>query len=178
MFTRAIRPSVNAARRVAIPAPRYTSQRTNDPDVLEKEKYKNLRGEQHSPHSNAPGWNEALASDSEAHIKADKATGTTPQEMASSTLEYMKKQHPDSWSDTIREHTNAPYIKDSVQGPLGALAQGAKKAANALAEAAATDHEDVQGNLSDKGAKAEQARRASLNTESEEAVRADRELRH
>ncbi|CCO31739.1 hypothetical protein BN14_05788 [Rhizoctonia solani AG-1 IB] len=141
MFTRAIRPSVNAARRVAIPAPRYTSQRTNDPD-------------------------------------ADKATGTTPQEMASSTLEYMKKQHPDSWSDTIREHTNAPYIKDSVQGPLGALAQGAKKAANALAEAAATDHEDVQGNLSDKGAKAEQARRASLNTESEEAVRADRELRH
>jgi regulator of protease activity HflC (stomatin/prohibitin superfamily) len=90
--------------------------------------------------------------------------------MASSTLEYMKKQHPDSWSDTIREHTNAPYIKDSVQGPLGALAQGAKKAANALAEAAATDHEDVQGNLSDKGAKAEQARRASLNTESEEAV--------
>ncbi|CAE6411102.1 unnamed protein product [Rhizoctonia solani] len=177
MFTRAIRPSVNAARRVAVPAPRYTSQRTNDPEVLEREKHKNLRGEQHSPHTHAPGWNEALASDSEAVIKADQATGT-PQEMASSTLEYMKKQHPDTWSDTIRDHTNAPYIKDSVQGPLGALARGAKKAVDALAEAAATDHEDVQGHLSDKGARAEQARRASMSTSSEEAVRADRELRH
>ncbi|CAE6408760.1 unnamed protein product [Rhizoctonia solani] len=162
MFTRAIRPSVNVARRVAVPAPR--------------EKHKNLRGEQHSPHTHAPGWNEALASDSEANIKADK-TASTPQDMASSTLEYMKKQHPDSWSDTIREHTNAPYIKDSVQGPLGALARGAKKAADAFAEAAATDHEEVQGHLSDKGAKAEQARRSSMSTDSEEAVRADRESR-
>ncbi|QRW18266.1 hypothetical protein RhiXN_03190 [Rhizoctonia solani] len=133
MFTRAIRPSVNAARRVAVPAPRYTSQRTNDPEVLEREKHKNLRGEQHSPHTHAPGWNEALASDSEAVIKADQATGT-PQEMASSTLEYMKKQH-------------------LIHGPLGALARGAKKAVDALAEAAATDHEDVQGHLSDKGAR-------------------------
>ncbi|KAL5634612.1 hypothetical protein ACGC1H_002604 [Rhizoctonia solani] len=160
MFARAIRPSVNAARRIAAPAPRYTSQRTNDPDVLEREKHKNLRGEQNSPHTHAPGWNELLASDSEAHIKADKATGS-PEEMAKSTVDYVKKQHPDTWTDTIREHTNAPYVKDAVEGPLGALARGAKKAADALAEAAATPHEEVQGNLSDKGARAEQARRAS-----------------
>ncbi|KAG8713285.1 hypothetical protein FRC11_012694 [Ceratobasidium sp. 423] len=118
MFTRAIRPSANAARRVVVPAPRYTSQLTNDPEVLEREKQKNLRGEQHSTHTNAPGWNELLASDSEANIKA----------------------------------------------------------ANAFAEAAATSHEEVQGTLSDKGVKAEQARRAAMYTPSEEAVRADRRL--
>ncbi|CAE6466741.1 unnamed protein product [Rhizoctonia solani] len=177
MFTRAIRPSVNAARRVAVPAPRYTSQQTNDPEILEREKHRNLRGEQHSPHTHAPGWNELLASDSEAHIKADKATGN-PEEMAKSTLEYVRKQHPDTWSETIREHTNAPYVRDAVEGPLGALARGAKKAANAFAEAAAADHEDLQGSLSDKGARAEQARRAAMSTPSEEAVRADRHLHH
>ncbi|CAE6507315.1 unnamed protein product [Rhizoctonia solani] len=175
MFTRAIRPSVNAARRVAVPAPRYTSQRTNDPEVLEREKHKNLRGEQHSTHTHAPGWNELLASDSEAHIKADKANGS-PEEMARSTLEYVKKQHPDTWSDTIRDHTNAPYVKDAVEGPLGTLARGARKAANAFAEAAATSHEEVQGSLSDKGARAEQSRRAAMSTPSEEAVRADRRV--
>ncbi|KAJ1307886.1 hypothetical protein OPQ81_001965 [Rhizoctonia solani] len=144
MFTRTIRPSVNAVRRVAVPAPRFTSQRTNDPDVLEREKHKNLRGEQHSTHNHAPGWNELLASDSEAAIKADQATGS-PEDMAKSTLEYVKKQHPDVWTDTIRDHTNAPYMKDAVEGPLGALARGAKKAADTFAEAAATSHEDVQG---------------------------------
>ncbi|CAE6537119.1 unnamed protein product [Rhizoctonia solani] len=169
MFTRAIRPSANVARRVAVPAPRYTSQRTNDPEVLEREKQKNLRGEQNSTHTHAPGWNELLASDSEAHIKADKAN-SNPEEMAKATLEYVKKQHPDTWTETIREHTNAPYMKDAVEGPLGALAQGAKKAANAFAEAAATSPEEAQGTLSDKGAKAEQARRAALQTPSEEAV--------
>lgn len=67
--------------------------------------------------------------------------------------------HPDTQTDQIREHTNAPYLKDAVEGPLGTLAKAAKKAANTVAEAAATDHEQVQGTLSDKGAKAEQARR-------------------
>ena len=94
--------------------------------------------------------------------------------MASSTIEYMKKKHPNSWSETIQEHTSSPSIKDTIEGPLGALGKTAKKAADALAEAAATLPEDAQGTLSDKGARAEQARRASHNTASEDAVKADR----
>lgn len=42
----------------------------NDPEVLEKEKKRNLRGEQDSPH--VEGWNEDLASESEAAVKADQ----------------------------------------------------------------------------------------------------------
>ncbi|CAE7076466.1 unnamed protein product [Rhizoctonia solani] len=176
MYTRAIRPSVNAARRVVVPAPRYTSQQTNDPEALEREKHRNLRGEQHSPHEHAPGWNELLATDSEAHIKADKDSGS-PEQMAKSTLEYVRKQHPDTWTETIKDHTNAPYIKDAVGGPLGALARGAKKAANAFTQAATADHEELQGSLSDKGARAEQARRAAMTTPSEEGSRQSRSSR-
>jgi hypothetical protein len=94
--------------------------------------------------------------------QADKAGGS-PQEMANSTIEFVKKQHPDTWSDTISEHTNAPYMKDAVEGPLGALGRAAKKAANTIAEAAATRPEEAQGTLSDEGAKAEWARAAKEN---------------
>ena len=45
----------------------------NDPAVLEREKHLNLQGKQQSTHEHAPGWNEYLASASEAHVKADKA---------------------------------------------------------------------------------------------------------
>lgn len=45
----------------------------NDPELLEREKRKNLEKKQHltsTPHeSTAPGWNEHLASSSEAHVK-------------------------------------------------------------------------------------------------------------
>lgn len=91
--------------------------------------------------------------------------------MASSTLEYLKKQHPDTLADQIREHTNAPSgMRDAVEGPLGALGRAAKKAADSLAKAAAESPEEVQGHLSDKGAKAEQARKRSQQTSSEAAV--------
>jgi hypothetical protein len=44
----------------------------NDPEILEREKQRNLRNEQHetsTPHKHAPGWNEHLASTSEAYTK-------------------------------------------------------------------------------------------------------------
>ncbi|KAG8681988.1 hypothetical protein FRC11_000407 [Ceratobasidium sp. 423] len=163
MFTRAILSSVNAARRIAVPAPRYTSQRTNDPGVLEQEKQKNLLRDQHSTHTHAPGWNELPASDSESHIKS---TGNS-EEMAKATLKYARKLYPDEWSEAIWEHTNAPYTKDVVEGPLSALARGARKVTNAFGETAATPHEEVQDTLSDKGARASHA---VIHTPREEAV--------
>ncbi|CAE6447959.1 unnamed protein product [Rhizoctonia solani] len=133
MLTRAIRPSANAARRIAIPTSRYTSdtsQRTNDLEVPGREKQKNPHGDQHSTRTHAPGWNEFPASDAEAHINAAEAI-------------------------RVWEHTSAPYMKDVVEGPLGALARGARKPVNTFAKATATSHEEARGTLSDKGARAE-----------------------
>ncbi|KAG8771203.1 hypothetical protein FRC12_003796 [Ceratobasidium sp. 428] len=173
-IARTIRPAFAAQLTVVrATAARYSSRMTEDPEIVEREKNKNLQGKQESTQKHAPGWNETLATHAEAHVKADKATGT-PEEMASSTIEYLKKQHPDSLTDQIREHTNAPYLKDTIQGPLGTIKKAAKKAADSFAEAAAQDPNEVQGTLSDKGAKAERARRASQNTASEDAVKADR----
>jgi hypothetical protein len=48
----------------------------NDPDLLEVEKKRNLENKQHTtstPISEAPGWNEYLATSSEAHIKVGSA---------------------------------------------------------------------------------------------------------
>ncbi|KAG8959319.1 hypothetical protein FRC03_008164 [Tulasnella sp. 419] len=49
------------------------SVHANDPEIIQKEKDRNLSGKQHetsSPHKkHAPGWNEHLASDAEANIK-------------------------------------------------------------------------------------------------------------
>lgn len=48
------------------------SMHDNDPEVLEREKHRNLRGEQHqtsTPLKHAPGWNESLATTSEAYTK-------------------------------------------------------------------------------------------------------------
>ncbi|KAJ7677702.1 hypothetical protein DFH06DRAFT_1316511 [Mycena polygramma] len=63
------------------------------PQTLEQEKQRSLsgRGTQHkdsdkTPHAHAPGWNEPLASASEAAVKADQAHGT-PQDLQKRTVE-------------------------------------------------------------------------------------------
>ncbi|KAG9104656.1 hypothetical protein FRC06_000420 [Ceratobasidium sp. 370] len=173
-IARTIRPAFAVQRTTAhTTAARYVSRMAEDPEIIEREKLKNLQGKQESTQKHAPGWNEVLATHAEANIKADKATGT-PEEMTSTTIQYLKKQHPDNLTDQIREHTNAPYLKDSVEGPLGTIKRAAKKAMDSVAEAAAADPNEVQGTLSDKGAEAERARRASMATPSENAVKADR----
>ncbi|GAW02587.1 ctg1 protein [Lentinula edodes] len=81
---------------VATTSMRYSStMHDNDPDVLDTEKKRNLSKTQHgtsTPHDHAPGWNEHLASASEAH--ADRSTAS-PNELTDKT------------------------IKDAVDGPLG-----------------------------------------------------------
>ncbi|KAH7102748.1 hypothetical protein BKA62DRAFT_769296 [Auriculariales sp. MPI-PUGE-AT-0066] len=88
----------------------------NDPQVLEREKRKNLAGTQQdsSPHhkTHAPGWNEHLASESEAHIKADKSTGTVD-EIVKTTVDYVKRRHPNDSSSQSFE------TREEIEGPLG-----------------------------------------------------------
>jgi len=61
-----------------------------------------------TPHKHAPGWNEHLASASEASVKADKDTGS-PSDLQKTTVEYIQSRHsPDE----------ATSIRDQVDGPL------------------------------------------------------------
>merc|ERR1711879_598588 len=65
---------------------------TGDPKEVESEKQKNLKGDSKSPVEGAPGWNEKLASDAEAKVKATKDT-RGPKELQKDTAEAHEKQH-------------------------------------------------------------------------------------
>jgi len=94
----------------------------DDPEILEMEKRRNLSKTQHytsTPLSNAPGWNEPLATVSEAYVKADKATETNG-ELQAKTVEYLKSRHS---GDDRTGSTMAEYAREEVMGPLSG-AQG------------------------------------------------------
>ena len=68
----------------------------NDPEKLEAEKRKNLKGdpakgkEQENHHlPGSKGWNEELASDSEASVKADKHAPDTVEEMQNLSIKHL-----------------------------------------------------------------------------------------
>lgn len=91
----------------------------NDPATLEREKHRNLTGEQlKTPHiKSAPGWNENLASSSEAYIKADKHPhDETIEDLQRETVEYVHTRH--SPEERISGRESAEKL-DEVIGPLG-----------------------------------------------------------
>ncbi|KAF8071891.1 hypothetical protein FPV67DRAFT_1651159 [Lyophyllum atratum] len=99
----------------------------NDPVTIEIEKRRTLSKEHHSktspPHIDAPGWNEHLASNSEASVKASAippslSSPATPSELQAETVDYVKARY----SDDRMGPTNAFYIRDEVSGPLGTAA--------------------------------------------------------
>ncbi|CAG8540542.1 5746_t:CDS:2 [Cetraspora pellucida] len=62
----------------------------NDPFVIDKEKRRLLRGKVVGPFKHAPGWNEKLASDSEAMVKAEREPDSTSiDELQRETLTYL-----------------------------------------------------------------------------------------
>eukprot|EP00891_Asterochloris_glomerata_P001943 jgi/Astpho2/1943/Aster-x0089 len=68
----------------------------NDPEVLEAEKRKNLSGQtKSSMPGHAPGWNERLASDSEAAVKAEKVGGS-PEELMEHSVRHIKEGGADA----------------------------------------------------------------------------------
>lgn len=99
----------------------------NDPEILEREKYRNLSKTQHrtsTPLDNAPGWNEHLATASEASVKADRSefgrSDFSPADLQKRTVEYLTSRN--SPEERV-EPTFALYTRDEVQGPLSS-AQG------------------------------------------------------
>ncbi|KAH8114345.1 hypothetical protein DFH11DRAFT_1593894 [Phellopilus nigrolimitatus] len=118
-----------------VPATRFastSSMHNNDPEVLEREKQKNLSGEQDktsAPHEHAPGWNEHLASSSEASVKADRNGKQNPEELQQESTERANEAHHAEDKKYQKLGTTgvneAEYKKDEVGGPLkGAKSSG------------------------------------------------------
>jgi len=111
----------------------------NDPDTLEKEKRRNLEGKHHHSSSmhaeHAPGWNEYLASESEAVVKAQRSSDaghSDPNKLVEDTISHVKKRHHGEETPIVQikseteqlltrdngETAEATYEKDEVTGPL------------------------------------------------------------
>ncbi|KIY67266.1 hypothetical protein CYLTODRAFT_422674 [Cylindrobasidium torrendii FP15055 ss-10] len=125
----------------------------NDPQVLETEKRRTLAGKSNTPHRHAPGWNENLASTSEANVKADLADGIPS---TTSTIDYIQSRHnPD---DRLSGNRSLD-ARDTIGGPLGT----------------AKGKEDTQGHQElVKKTVEKQTTKVHETTASEEAVKADR----
>jgi len=128
-------PAVTCVRATSLSQRFYASGsgiHDNDPETLENEKQKNLKGEQHhtsAPHKHAPGWNEYLASTSEAFVKADQSPGPLDtQKLQNETVDYVNKRHPvqdavnaaaEKVGHVVEEVKEASHeVKDTIMGPL------------------------------------------------------------
>ncbi|GHJ90002.1 hypothetical protein NliqN6_6404 [Naganishia liquefaciens] len=73
--------------------PERSQMSGGDAKKLEQEKQKNLSGQQKSPHpEKAPGWNETLASESEAVIKAEHSEPESIDKLQKETVEHVHKE--------------------------------------------------------------------------------------
>ncbi|WWD15821.1 hypothetical protein CI109_100245 [Kwoniella shandongensis] len=123
------------SRIVAVPSTRAFSLTRpaavrTDGDTLAKEKARNLSGTQDSsaPHKDhAPGWNEHLASDSEAAVKADQAApeGKPGKDLQDATVAHTHKHHHTDEGHKGAEHHAAKHnpertdSEDSVKADRG-----------------------------------------------------------
>jgi hypothetical protein len=111
----------------------------NNPEILELEKKRNLSKIQHltsTPHAHAPGWNEALATESEAFVKADKGPEADA-DLQAGSVEYIRARHT---SDDRMETTTATYAREEVVGPLS----GAKGKEDSSTDANNMDAHSIQ----------------------------------
>ncbi|KAI0303776.1 hypothetical protein B0F90DRAFT_1708970 [Multifurca ochricompacta] len=115
------RPTVNTTATTSKRASRAystSSVHDNDPEVLEREKRRNLTRQPYqtsSPLDHSPGWNEHLATTSEANIKADQDASSS-HDLASRTVAHIKAK--DSLEENHLASPNASYDRDEVSGPL------------------------------------------------------------
>ncbi|KIM39841.1 hypothetical protein M413DRAFT_446759 [Hebeloma cylindrosporum] len=120
--------------RAAALTPRCNSTRlysstthANDPKALEREKQRDLDRKQNKQQGRE--WNEALASASEAAVKADRSE-EDPSELPSKTIESLRVQHSESETENGdgSSSTTAFYSRDEVSGPLsGAVGKEEKQ---------------------------------------------------
>ena len=94
----------------------HSTMHGNDPEILEREKHRNLSGTQKHHYENAPGWNENLASESEATVKSLRSdTKTSSADLQKQTIEHLKAS---DLQNSEESSITAKDVKDEVTGPL------------------------------------------------------------
>lgn len=160
--------------RSAAVAQRYSStMHENDPEVLEVEKQRNLSKQQHktsTPIKNAPGWNQYLASASEAAVKADRSDHSI-HDLQEETVQHVKQRHghgdspmpepsdipPKSGIDTNSKGAlsgeervdayEATYESDELTGPLKHSAKKEDKERDAYKQRVDKKESDLPGGM-------------------------------
>ncbi|KAI8470385.1 MAG: hypothetical protein J3K34DRAFT_420743 [Monoraphidium minutum] len=93
----------------------------NDPAVLAKEKQRNLKGKTPEVVPGAPGWNQGLASESEAVVKAERAPEMPMEDMQRHTIEALgaldATQHDAEGGPAPGAHdpSGAPSIRENLE---------------------------------------------------------------
>lgn len=92
----------------------------NNPQILEKEKQRNLTGQTPEIVPGEPGWNPALASDSEAAIRAEKAPSLDIEELQAHSVSVIQHlhhdgEHPGSPTAQVPNPSEAPAIKENMK---------------------------------------------------------------
>ncbi|TFY66803.1 hypothetical protein EVG20_g4280 [Dentipellis fragilis] len=119
----AVRPFVSAPRFEGQSSRCYSSNHNNDPEILEREKRRSLSGhpyQQSAPNEDAPGWNESLATDAEADVKADRSSASMD-DLVDRTVSHLKAKHS---SEERLEASEALSDRDEINGPLRGASSG------------------------------------------------------
>eukprot|EP00879_Flechtneria_rotunda_P007295 GHRR01007653.1.p2 GENE.GHRR01007653.1~~GHRR01007653.1.p2 ORF type:complete len:151 (-),score=32.37 GHRR01007653.1:2873-3325(-) len=98
----------------------------NNPEILEQEKQRNLTGQTPEIVPGQPGWNPALASDSEAAVRAEHSPSLPFEELQAHTIKVVQHLHRDDKSDMpipdeVHDPSQAPAIRDNLQYSQGTL---------------------------------------------------------
>lgn len=84
--------------------------------VLEHEKRRNLEGKTVPINPKFPGWNEKLASDAEAIVKAESCDEMPIQELQERTVEYIQRERHEESTTTKTTVSSTDVCKEKGSG--------------------------------------------------------------
>ncbi|KAH8100030.1 hypothetical protein BXZ70DRAFT_1008547 [Cristinia sonorae] len=122
----ALKRSIATSSRSAAAATRFYSSTMHDNDPEARSPSTDLcqsySYHKNSPIHNAPGWNEELASASEAAVKADRSEHK-PHELAEHTIKHVRERHSEktvtpAGNEERVDAREASYERDEISGPL------------------------------------------------------------
>eukprot|EP00882_Tetradesmus_deserticola_P000405 GHRQ01000446.1.p1 GENE.GHRQ01000446.1~~GHRQ01000446.1.p1 ORF type:complete len:154 (+),score=45.62 GHRQ01000446.1:207-668(+) len=90
----------------------------NNPDVLEREKQRNLQGKTPEIIPGEPGFNPALASDSEAAVRAERAPSLDIDELQQHSVKILQHLHGDAEHPApgeVHDPSSSPAIQENMQ---------------------------------------------------------------
>ncbi|WIA38376.1 hypothetical protein OEZ86_001706 [Tetradesmus obliquus] len=94
----------------------------NNPDVLEREKQRNLQGKTPEVVPGEPGWNPNLASDSEAAVRAERAPSMDMAELQEHSVKIIQHMHDEvehPIPDEVYDPSGSPAIQENMKYSAG-----------------------------------------------------------